>query len=98
MAVEHNQFRDILEVLNLNKEVKDVFMKQNTSLQTIILEDKDTKKIVVVGNTHLYYHPDADCIRLLQAFMTTMHLNNVKNRIMRVSSFYIQNTLIRRYD
>ncbi|CAG9760881.1 unnamed protein product [Ceutorhynchus assimilis] len=82
-AVQRKQFHDVLTLLDYDEEVKQLFLKQNTSLQVLVLEDKNTKNILVVGNTHLYYHPDADHIRLIQAFMTTTHLGNIKNSVIR---------------
>ncbi|XP_050307010.1 2',5'-phosphodiesterase 12-like [Anthonomus grandis grandis] len=80
-TVDRKQFQKVLELLELNSTVKQDFLKQNTSVQTVVLEDTHSGKLLIVGNTHLYYHPDMDHIRLLQAFMATMHLLNLKFKI-----------------
>lgn len=48
---------------NLTKRVLD----RTTSCQLVVLESLVNGKRVVVANTHLYFHPDADHVRLLQA-------------------------------
>jgi 2',5'-phosphodiesterase len=43
------------------------------------LENPD--QILLVGNTHLYFHPDADHIRLLQGGIVIYWLNQIKNKL-----------------
>ncbi|XP_066261670.1 2',5'-phosphodiesterase 12-like isoform X1 [Euwallacea similis] len=80
-SLDRKQFKKILDLLNANSDVKKEFLRQKTSLQTTILQDLYTNNIAIVGNTHLFYHPDANHIRLLQAFMATLHLGNLKDRV-----------------
>ncbi|XP_060517437.1 2',5'-phosphodiesterase 12-like isoform X2 [Cylas formicarius] len=77
------QFSEIAHLLNQNQALKHEFMKQNTSLQVIVLRNNDSNNIVIVGNTHLFYHPDANHIRLLQMFMETKFLYSMKARYLR---------------
>ncbi|XP_076270242.1 2',5'-phosphodiesterase 12-like [Rhynchophorus ferrugineus] len=69
--------------LSQNAELIRELKTQNTSLQVTVLCDNTTKDVIIVGNTHLYYHPDADHIRLLQSFMSTTILNSIKSRLTR---------------
>lgn len=43
-------------------------------LQAIVLKSKENSEILIVGNTHLYFKPEADHIRLLQAYYGLMYL------------------------
>lgn len=89
-CIDRNHFKIVKNLLESNVEVKNEFIKQSTSLQTTVLQDKNTQKIVIVGNTHLFYHPDADHIRILQACMATQHLGYLKNRLLKVSFLSIK--------
>lgn len=77
------EFSHICQMLDNNSEVKKEFKAQNTSLQVTVLMDQSTKNVTIIGNTHLYYHPNADHIRLIQAFMATTFLNKIKQRLLR---------------
>lgn len=81
--IDDKRFNDVLNLLNINQDVKTKFLQQPTSLQVGVIQNRKTKSIAIVGNTHLYYHPDANDIRLLQAFMATIFLNSIKNAISR---------------
>ncbi|KAL3281900.1 hypothetical protein HHI36_005105 [Cryptolaemus montrouzieri] len=74
-------FAPLYSLLKKEQSLKNLFMKQSTSLQTTVLKCKEVKRIVVIGNTHLYYHPDATTVRLIQAYMATMYLSYVKERM-----------------
>ncbi|KAH0563970.1 2',5'-phosphodiesterase 12 isoform X1 [Cotesia glomerata] len=55
------------KITNENARVR--FKDRSTSVLIVTLRSRDNpKEILVVGNTHLYFHPDADHIRLLQAY------------------------------
>lgn len=38
-------------------------------------------KLLVVTNTHLYFHPKADLIRLLQMFVLIKHVQSIAKRL-----------------
>ncbi|KAK2582431.1 hypothetical protein KPH14_004741 [Odynerus spinipes] len=60
-----------------NEKTKQRFLERNTIAQVIALRSKETpSEILIIGNTHLYFHPDADHIRLLQAYYTLIYINN----------------------
>lgn len=53
-----------------------------TSAQAVVLECLDKRgEIVIVGNTHLYFHPDADHIRLLQAGLILAFLQHLYDNL-----------------
>lgn len=84
-----NIYAHLWNFLKKNEHVKNDFLRQSTSLQITVLRVKDNiNKIVIVANTHLYYHPDANHIRLLQATMATLYLSNVRRKYQKVSFYY----------
>nr|CAH7744283.1 unnamed protein product [Callosobruchus chinensis] len=80
--VKKKHYSYIFKYLKKNKKLSDDFLKQYTSLQVVILESRT--HILIVGNTHLYYHPNANAIRILQANMATAHLDHLKNKFHRL--------------
>ncbi|KAI4464907.1 carbon catabolite repressor protein 4 [Holotrichia oblita] len=79
----HNIYRDVWNLMKKYKEVKELFLKQHTSLLVTILQLIETGDILVVANTHLYYHCEAGHIRLLQIAMA---LKYIKQRINHIQS------------
>ncbi|KAH6944668.1 hypothetical protein HPB50_004445 [Hyalomma asiaticum] len=60
---------DILESINKNEHLRDRILNLPTALQILLLEPLEMPgRLLLVANTHLYYHPDSDHIRLLQAY------------------------------
>ncbi|XP_033333947.2 2',5'-phosphodiesterase 12 [Megalopta genalis] len=57
-----------------NDNVKQMFVDRNTIIQAIALKSKENSEILIVGNTHLYFRPNADHIRLLQAYYCLIYL------------------------
>ncbi|KRT80152.1 hypothetical protein AMK59_7673, partial [Oryctes borbonicus] len=79
----NNFFKDILNFMKTYKEVKELFMKQHTSLLVTTLKLVETGDILIVANTHLYYHCEAGHIRLLQIAMI---LKYIKLQVKRIKS------------
>uniref|UniRef100_A0A7G3AIK4 2',5'-phosphodiesterase 12 n=1 Tax=Lutzomyia longipalpis TaxID=7200 RepID=A0A7G3AIK4_LUTLO len=60
-------FADFHEKLRNNEELLTRIVDRSTALQVVVLQSLDNpEEVVIVANTHLYFHPDADHIRLLQ--------------------------------
>ncbi|KAL3283062.1 hypothetical protein HHI36_006220 [Cryptolaemus montrouzieri] len=60
-----------------NEKLVSRFMDLSTTLQTNLLQSKHNKnELLLVANTHLYFHPDADHIRLLQAGLAITYLEH----------------------
>ncbi|KAF2895426.1 hypothetical protein ILUMI_10748 [Ignelater luminosus] len=78
-------FRQKWNLIRQSDVIKDCFVKQPTSLQVTILKSKELNEIIIVANTHLYYHSEANDIRLLQASIATDYLKHVFNRYKRSS-------------
>jgi 2',5'-phosphodiesterase len=60
---------------NLSKRIID----RTTSCHLLILESLFNDQRVVVANTHLYFHPNADHIRLLQSCVALRLAQNLRN-------------------
>ncbi|KAK4879321.1 hypothetical protein RN001_007467 [Aquatica leii] len=77
-------FADIWEKISNNPKLAERFTERSTVIGTVVLECKDNKEIVLVANTHLYFHPDSDHIRLLQGGIAIRYLvallNNLQNK------------------
>ncbi|XP_034936937.1 2',5'-phosphodiesterase 12 [Chelonus insularis] len=65
-----------------NEDAKKRFQDRNTSMLVVVIRSIDNpSEILVIGNTHLYFHPDADHIRLLQAFFALSTCQNFAEKI-----------------
>lgn len=59
--------QELFEKIRCNEKLIERFTDLHTTLQVVIFKSKEfPQKFFVVANTHLYFHPDADHIRLLQ--------------------------------
>uniref|UniRef100_T1J5K1 2',5'-phosphodiesterase 12 n=1 Tax=Strigamia maritima TaxID=126957 RepID=T1J5K1_STRMM len=71
-------FSDFLAALEENEQLKNRFMNRTTVLQISILESLiEPGARVCVANTHLYFHPNADHIRLLQSGVCLRYLEQI---------------------
>lgn len=70
-------FSDIWSKIIENKELSERILDRSTVLQVNILESLDNDEVLIVGNTHLYFHPDADHIRLLQGAVIIRYLEHI---------------------
>ncbi|XP_033228631.1 2',5'-phosphodiesterase 12 [Belonocnema kinseyi] len=78
--LELEKFKPVWERIQ-NEKTKTRFMERNTAVQATTLKSKDNpSEILVVGNTHLYFHPNADHIRLLQGFYVVTYISDVARR------------------
>lgn len=61
-------FAEIWKQIQCSEDLKEKVVSRFTCLQVSVLESTENpKQLVVVGVTHLYFSPEADHIRLLQA-------------------------------
>nr|CAD7199264.1 unnamed protein product [Timema douglasi] len=71
-------FSDIWKKIEKNVALAERILARTTCLQCTVLESvEDPREQVIVGNTHLYFHPNADHIRLLQGGMTIIYLQDI---------------------
>ncbi|XP_032598898.1 2',5'-phosphodiesterase 12 [Drosophila grimshawi] len=57
--------------------------ERSTTLQLCLLQLKDSGRYLLVANTHLYFHPDADHIRLLQIGFSLIFVEHIYKLAMR---------------
>ncbi|CAL1284908.1 unnamed protein product, partial [Larinioides sclopetarius] len=70
--------KPIHDKLAENEKLKERFMNRTTAFQAVLLESIDVpEKRILVANTHLYFHPDSDNIRLLQATSCILYLEDL---------------------
>lgn len=83
MEVDTNElFQDIWDKVKNIDGLAERLRGLGTVAQAVILSDMSSPdKITVVGNTHLYFHPDADHIRLLQGGIFARFLSDVVTKI-----------------
>ncbi|KAG0718713.1 2',5'-phosphodiesterase 12 [Chionoecetes opilio] len=71
-------FADMWTQIQGCQDLKEKVMNRFTALQVSVLESvQHPGQVLVVGITHLYFHPDADHIRLLQAGLSLQILRQV---------------------
>ncbi|KAK8737191.1 hypothetical protein OTU49_004376 [Cherax quadricarinatus] len=71
-------FADMWEKVQASVDLAERMIQRGTVLQVSVLESvENPSKLIVVGITHLYFHPDADHIRLLQAGISLQLLQQV---------------------
>ncbi|XP_065346967.1 2',5'-phosphodiesterase 12 [Cloeon dipterum] len=64
---ENPLFESIRNAVHKNEALKSRILDRGSILQVLVLRHNVTNHIFVIGTTHLYFHPDADHVRLLQA-------------------------------
>ncbi|OAD56041.1 2',5'-phosphodiesterase 12 [Eufriesea mexicana] len=79
-GVSLDDFNIILSKIE-NNNAKQTFGNRNTIIQILILRSKENPEILVIGNTHLYFLPIADHVRLLQAYYGLLYLRTYAKRV-----------------
>ena len=70
---------DLWEAVQKNEDLSKRILERTTSCQFLVLESVINAKRIVVANTHLYFHPNADHIRLLQSCIGLRLAQNLRN-------------------
>lgn len=78
--------KDLYDKVSTNEALLVRLRRLGTTLQILVLESLvKPNELIVIGNTHLYFHPDADHIRLLQGIMCMKlldaNIKKVKNEV-----------------
>lgn len=72
----------IWEAVQNNDQLKTRLLDRSTVASATILQSCDNEnEIIIVGNTHLYFHPDADHIRLIQGGIVIYWLRNIQLKL-----------------
>uniref|UniRef100_A0A6G1SPJ1 2',5'-phosphodiesterase 12 n=1 Tax=Aceria tosichella TaxID=561515 RepID=A0A6G1SPJ1_9ACAR len=74
-----SKLRNVKVAILKNLELTKRFMNRHTIIQTTLLKAKGVpRNYVIVANTHLYFAPDADHVRLLQGIVCVKYLEFMK--------------------
>lgn len=75
-------FKELYEKIESNAKLCERMLSLSTALQVNVLRAKENGQYLVVANTHLYFHPDADHIRLLQIGFFMLYVKHIYESIM----------------
>ena len=70
----------ILERVQDNPKLMASLTNRTTTVSVAVLEHRHTSNLLIVANTHLYFEPNADHIRLIQTEMCRVELEKVRAR------------------
>ncbi|KAJ8979548.1 hypothetical protein NQ317_017696 [Molorchus minor] len=73
------QFADVWEKISRNEKLSERILGRKSTLQVNVIESLEHEEVLVVANTHFYFHPDADHIRLLHGGLAIRYLENYIN-------------------
>lgn len=80
--------KPIWDKIKNNRPLTERLLNRSTISSATYLESLDNpNEVLIVANTHLYFHPDADHIRLLQGGIIIYWLMDIRKKIM--SKVYI---------
>ncbi|XP_056632626.1 2',5'-phosphodiesterase 12 isoform X1 [Diorhabda sublineata] len=74
-------FSDIWEQIAKNENLAKRILDRSTTMQVNVLDVSNREEMLVVANTHLYFHPDADHIRLLHGGLAIRYLEHFINNL-----------------
>jgi 2',5'-phosphodiesterase len=78
----HPACQELWGKLQGNEKLVERFTDLGTTLQIVVLRSKEfPEKLFTVANTHLYFHPDADHIRLLQFGVSTLVIQDLMAKL-----------------
>lgn len=83
-------FSDLWKQVQSNTKFCERILPRTTAVQHSVFETTDeNNEILVVGNTHLYFHPDADHVRLFQGGMIIRYLTHAVDKIKKMVSIFV---------
>ncbi|XP_039298769.1 2',5'-phosphodiesterase 12 isoform X2 [Nilaparvata lugens] len=82
-VIQNNHcLNEIWEVISKKEALKLRVIDRHTTLQILTLESLDkSDELLVVANTHLYFHPDADHVRLIQAGISIKYITDYIDKL-----------------
>lgn len=87
--------QDLYSKILENEKLAERFLSRTTALQVALLESLQVpKKRLLVGNTHLYFHPNSDNIRLLQAACCFLYLENYLQKYQEDATSYTTSLIV----
>ena len=86
-------FRTLLNDISANQKLLERILARKSVFQCILLQSLEHKnRAILLGNTHLYFHPDADHIRLLQSYIFVKYMENCIEKLSQNVNFEKQMT------
>ncbi|KAH8241525.1 hypothetical protein KR026_010129 [Drosophila bipectinata] len=76
-------FQSLWSKIKSNGQLAKRICDRTTTVQICLLKVKDSDHFVLVANTHLYFHPDADHIRLLQMCFSIIYVEHIRSEVLR---------------
>lgn len=70
-------FKELYEKIENNEKLCKRMLSLSTALQVTVLKSRENGLYLIVANTHLYFHPDADHIRLLQVAFFMLYVKHI---------------------
>ena len=69
---------DIWAAVSSKPALREAIEQRTTALQVTVLESLEHEgRCLCVANTHLYFHPDADNIRIIQAVLSLRFIHQI---------------------
>lgn len=85
-------FQQLWEKIKSNEKLVERICDRSTTLQLNLLKFS-SDSYILVANTHLYFHPDADHIRLLQFGFSMLYIENIYKKTYEKYSLQNENQL-----
>lgn len=82
-------YSSIWKIIETNAKLSERILKRTTAVQTLTLCSLERKEMILVVNTHLYYYPDADHIRLLQTCLIMLYIEKLYNETEKQVRFFL---------
>lgn len=78
-------FAEAWAQISKNEKLAERIQQRSTTLQINVVESLEHDEVLVVANTHLYFHPNADHIRLIHGGLAIRYLEdfvqNLKEKV-----------------
>lgn len=74
---KQSYFEPLYEKIKSNEKLCERMSALSTALQVTVLKSKANGQYLIVANTHLYFHPDADHIRVLQIGFFMLYVKHI---------------------
>uniref|UniRef100_A0A1A9WA61 2',5'-phosphodiesterase 12 n=1 Tax=Glossina brevipalpis TaxID=37001 RepID=A0A1A9WA61_9MUSC len=76
-------FSELWQKIQTNEKLAERICDRSTTLQLTLLKMKECEYYLLVANTHLYFHPDADHIRLLQFGLSMLYIEDMYKKLIK---------------
>lgn len=83
-------FVDIWEKISKNEKLATRILERSTTLQLNVVESLEHNEVLVIANIHLYFHPDADHIRLLHGGIAVRYLEDYVKKLKEKVNYIVE--------